>query len=59
MVAAALDDYGGTLPQFWEVRVRFQLLHALYALVASGYCLVIQRDLMRDLIRRCHQYLGA
>jgi hypothetical protein len=45
------------------VDVRFQLLHellhALYALVASGYCLVIQRDLMRDLIRRCHQYLGA
>ena len=26
MVAAALDDYGGTLPQFRGVRVRFQLL---------------------------------
>jgi len=26
VVAAALDDYGGTLPQFRGVRVRFQLL---------------------------------
>ena len=24
VAAASRDDYDGTLPQFWEVRVRFQ-----------------------------------